>query len=158
MNAPYVFSYGRFDPKVTWDVKVYAWNDSTHALNATSSFQSLLRGERGAPVLSLETSRLDYMWYRPRIQGWPQERAGVAATTAVELPPGAYVLRTISDDGIRVFVDEQLVIDDWSVHESRVHEAPLAAGKHRIRVEYFQGDGWTELRTEIVKAWQLPRQ
>jgi len=49
-------------------------------------------------------------------------------------------------------VDDQLVIDDWTVHESVVHEAPIASGTHRIRVEYFQLDGWTELRAEIVKA------
>ena len=149
-NQPYVFSYSRFDPKVAWNVKVYAWNDSTHPLNATSAFESLVRGRRGAPVLTATTRRLDYMWYRPRVAGWPQEKAGVSAATTVNLPPGEYTLRSISDDGIRVFVDDQLVIDDWSVHESRVKEAPLAAGRHRIRVEYFQGDGWAELRAEIV--------
>lgn len=151
VNAPYVFSYSRFDARPVWDVKVYAWTDSTHPLKAASEFAALLRGERGAPVLSLKSGRLDYMWYRPRAAGWPQERAGVSATTTVQLPPGSYTLRTISDDGIRVFVDDQLVIDDWSVHESRVHEAPLAPGKHRLRLEYFQGDGWTELRAEILK-------
>ena len=57
----------------------------------------------------------------------------------------------LSDDGIRVFVDDQLVLEDWSVHESRVREVPLSAGKHDLRVEYFQGDGWAELRVEIVK-------
>jgi len=152
VNEPYLFSYSRFDPNATWDVKVFAWGDSTHPLSSSAAFRSLLRGERGRPVLSLTTRRLDYMWYRPSIPGWPQERAGVSATTNVELPAGSYTLRTISDDGIRVFVDDQLVLEDWSVHESRVREVPLAAGKHRIRVEYFQGDGWAELRAEIVKS------
>jgi parallel beta-helix repeat protein len=150
-NVPYVFSYSRFDPRLTWDVKVFAWTDSTHPLTASEAFQSLLRGERGAPALTRAEKRLDYMWSRPRIPDWPQDKYGVTATTTVELPPGSYALRTISDDGIRVFVDGQLVLEDWSVHESRVRETPLAAGKHEIRVEYFQGDGWAELRVEVVK-------
>jgi hypothetical protein len=148
------FSYSRFDPRVSWDVRVFAWSDSTHPVNASSAFASLLRSERGAPMLSLATSRLDYVWFRPRVAGWPQERAGVVATTSVDLPRGNYALRTISDDGIRVYVDDRLAIDDWSVHESVVHTVPIAAGPHLIRVEYFQVDGWTELRAEIVKARQ----
>lgn len=151
VHTPYVFSYSRFDARTTWDVKVYAWSDSTHPLNAHAAFAALIRGERGQPALTLTTPRLDYMWYRPREAGWPQERAGVMATAAVNLPPGSYTLRTISDDGIRVFVDDRLVIEDWTVHESKVHEVPLSPGQHRLRVEYFQGDGWAELRAEILK-------
>ena len=148
------FSYSRFDPKLSWTVRVYAWTDSaTHPVDAPAAFAALLGGRRGTPALTLTASRLDYMWYRPpvRMRGWPQERAGVVAETAVDLPAGRYALRTISDDGIRVWVDDRLVIEDWSVHESRIHEAPLEAGRHRIRVEYFQRDGWTELRAEILK-------
>ena len=150
-GQPYEFSYSRFDPKAVWNVKVFAWNDTTHPLNAKAAFQSLLRGERGAPALERREPRLDYMWYRPRITGWPVDKYGVSATTTVDLPAGAYTLRTISDDGIRVYVDDRLVIEDWSVHESRVREVPLTVGKHVVRVEYFQGDGWAELRVEIVK-------
>jgi nitrous oxidase accessory protein NosD len=145
------FAYSRFDARPSWDVKVYAWNDTTHPLKAAAQFDALVRGQQGVPVLTLAASRLDYVWYRPRISGWPQERVGVAATTTITLPGGSYMLRTISDDGIRVFVDDKLVIDDWTVHESAVHEAPLAPGRHRLRVEYFQLDGWTELRAEVVK-------
>lgn len=152
VNAPYAFSYSRFDPRLEWDVKVYAWSDSTHPLNAAQAFDSLLRGERGEPTLTLASRRLDYVWSRPTIEAWPREKAAVVATTRVALPPGSYTLRTISDDGIRVYVDDVRVIDDWTVHESRVIESPLAAGEHRVRVEYFQLDGWTELRAEIVKG------
>ncbi|MEX2177689.1 MAG: right-handed parallel beta-helix repeat-containing protein [Gemmatimonadaceae bacterium] len=153
-QGPHVFAYSRFDARPRWNVTVYAWTDSvTHPVDSAAAFAALLRGERGAPALSFTSPRLDYMWYRPpaRVQGWPQERAGVAATAEVDLPAGRYVLRTISDDGIRVYVDDRLVIEDWSVHESRIHEAPLNAGRHRIRVEYFQRDGWTELRAELLK-------
>jgi parallel beta-helix repeat protein len=150
-NAPYVFSYSRFDPRLTWDVKVFAWGDSTHPLNAPDAFSALLRGERGAPALTRTEKRLDYMWYRPRIDGWPVEKYGVAASADVELPAGSYTLRTISDDGIRVYVNDKLVIERWNVHGSEVDEVPISAGRHSLKVEYFQGDGWAELRVEILK-------
>jgi hypothetical protein len=150
-GAGYIFTYSRFDPKASWDVKVYAWNDSTHPLKTPQAFDELIGGKRDTAALSFTSPRIDYMWYRPRITGWPAEKYGVVASTEVTLPNGKFVLRTISDDGIRVWIDDALVIDHWSVHESEVREVPIAPGKHRIRVVYFQDGGWAELRTEIVK-------
>ena len=151
-GEPYVFSYSRFDAKPAWDVKVFAWNDTTHPLNAPAAFRSLVRGERGSPVLTRTTSRLEYMWYRAPTSDWPPTRTAIVATTSVDLPRGDYTIRAISDDGIRVYVDDRLAIEDWSVHESRAREMPLSGGKHRIRVEYFQDSGWAELWLEITKG------
>jgi nitrous oxidase accessory protein NosD len=151
-GAGYVFTYSRFDPKARWDLKVYAWNDTTHPVKAGAAFDSLLAGTRGAPKLDTTARRLDYMWYRPRIAGWPAEKYGVAATAEITLPAGsAYTLRTISDDGIRVWIDDALVIEDWTVHESKVIEVPILPGRRRIKVHYWQEGGWAELRTEILK-------
>ena len=69
----------------------------------------------------------------------------------VDLPKGRFVLRTISDDGIRVWVDGKLVIDRFDVHESVVAEASIDGGRHTLRVEYFEFVSWAELRVEIVK-------
>jgi len=156
VNAPYVFSYSRFDPRATWDVKVYAWNDTTHPLNARAAFDSLLRGERGSPAAAQTTNRLDDMWYRPpaSMQGWPPEKYGIAANAEVELPDGAYTLRTISDDGVRVWIDGRLAIDNWAPHESKIDSTPLGAGRHDLRVEYYQLQGWTELRLDILRGLQ----
>ena len=82
----------------------------------------------------------------------PIEKWGLEATTTVELGPGRYTLRTISDDGIRVWVDGKLVIERWSTHESTLDESPLTEGRHDLKVQYYQNGGWTELRVEIVKS------
>lgn len=140
-GRPYRFGYSRFEPATEWNLRFFAWKDSTE----------LGTFGRTAPILERKTSRLDYQWYRPLLPGLPREKWALEATTTVTLGAGEYRLRTISDDGIRVFVDGSLVIDRWSVHESTVDTVPIAAGRHDIRVEFFQGDGWTELRVEIVK-------
>jgi hypothetical protein len=72
--------------------------------------------------------------------------------TSVELGEGVYSLRTISDDGIRVWIDGQLVIDHFEPHGSLVDYAPIEPGQHEIRVRYYQLVGWTELRAEIVRG------
>ncbi|MFL5556412.1 MAG: PA14 domain-containing protein, partial [Gemmatimonadaceae bacterium] len=68
------------------------------------------------------------------------------------LAPGDYTLRAISDDGVRVWVDGALVIDNWKAHESAVDSVSLTGGHHELKVQYYQADGWYEVRVEIVRA------
>ena len=144
------FSYSRFEPAIDWTVRFFVWRDSTAdpARNA-SAFANLLRG---TSLLTRQVPRLDYMWYRPTISGLPQERFAIEATGSVTLGAGTYTLRTISDDGVRVWVDGRLVIDSWTPHESKVDNVALGAGRHDVRVQYYQLRGWTELRLEILRG------
>ena len=82
--------------------------------------------------------RLDFMWFRPTIPELPQARFAIEATGTVTLPRGDYTIRTISDDGIRVWVDGRLLIDNPTLHGSEPDYAPLTRGTHEIKVEYFQ--------------------
>ncbi len=152
-GVPYRFSYERFEPGMDWTVRFFRWTtaDSAAGKLTPAAFDSLTRG---APILTRRERRLDYMWYRPTIRELPQARFAAEATTAVVLPAGQYTLRTISDDAIRVWVDGVLAIDNWTPHESAVDSAPLAAGRHDIRVQYAQVDGWSELRVEVVRGTQ----
>jgi parallel beta-helix repeat protein len=150
-GAPYHFSYGRFEPRVSWTARFFTWSDSTDPRTHVEAFAKLLET---TPIVSQQTPRLDYMWYSPTIKGVPQSKFAVVATGRVTLPLGTYSLRTISDDAIRVWVDGKLAIDDWTPHESAVDVAPLAGGVHELRVEYYQVDGWTELRLDIVRGTQ----
>jgi parallel beta-helix repeat protein len=150
-GVPYRFSYRHFEPIPSWQVRFFAWADSTDPRTHADAFRALLGR---APLLTRTEPRLDYMWYRPTIASLPPERFAAVATTTVTLGAGDYTLRTISDDAIRVWIDGRLAVDDWTPHESLVDNAPIAAGRHDIRVEYVQVDGWTELRVEIVRGTQ----
>lgn len=142
-GIPYRFDYGRWEPELRWDARFFSWKDSTE-IRKDVAFKTLLF-QRPMP-------RLDFQWYRPRIQELPLEHWGLDATTTVTLPLGSYQLRTISDDGIQVWIDGRLVIDNWSVHESVIDTAALTGGRHDLRVRYFQDNGWTELRVEILRG------
>jgi len=144
------FSYARFEPAIDWTVRFFIWRDSTaDPPRNASAFDALLRG---TPLVTRQVPRLDYMWYRPTIAGLPQERFAIEASGSVSLGPGTYTLRTISDDGVRVWVDGRLVIDSWTPHESEVDNVALGPGRHDIRVQYYQLRGWTELRLEILRG------
>ena len=150
-GQPVWFSYSRFEPAADWTVRFFAWTDSTDPRTHAEAFAGLLSG---APLFVRHAPRLDYEWYRPQVTGIPQARWALEATTALMLAPGSYTLRTISDDGVRVWVDGALVIDDWTPHESVVDNAPLAGGRHELKVQYYQVDGWTELRLDVVRGVQ----
>lgn len=59
-----------------------------------------------------------------------------------------------SDDGVRVFVDGEKIVDDWEMHAPKESSGKktLTAGEHDLRIEYFQMRGGATLAVE----WQLP--
>ena len=148
-GAPYTFGYSRYFVPVDWQIQWFAFDPSSSPDKDAEAFARLLKG---SPVKTERQNRLDFISGGELTAGVPRDRVAAVATGQVTLPPGAYSLRTISDDGIRVWVDDALVIDRWSVHESIVDTALLAAGAHRLRVEYFEATGFAEFRVEIVKG------
>ena len=59
-----------------------------------------------------------------------------------------------ADDGVRVFVDDKAIVDDWAAHPATESsgKVTLAAGEHHLRIEYFQLRGAAALALE----WQPP--
>lgn len=149
-GTPYRFLYTRFEPHIDWAQRFYKWSDSTGDLRKAPA--SPLAFATATPILTLRAPRLDFQGYRAFRLDLPREFFAVEATGTVDLAPGEYTLRTISDDGIRVWVDGVLVIDNWTPHESALDFATLQGGRHTIRVQYYQADGWYELRLDIVRG------
>ncbi len=82
----------------------------------------------------------------------PREHFGTIATTSVTFPPGRWQIVTNSDDGIRVWAGDKLLIDDWTWHAPKKHDAELSFDKAttiELRVEHFELDGYAILTFEI---------
>jgi YVTN family beta-propeller protein len=110
----------------------------------------------GAAALQ-RTEALDFDWgANAPANGLPADNFSVRWTGSIETPvSGAVQLRTVSDDGIRVWVDNKLVIDNWTGHAPVADTATLnlqAGQRYPITVEYFEGGGGATLRLQ----WQLP--
>ncbi len=56
---------------------------------------------------------------------------------------GTYRFSTTSDDGSRVYVDGNLVVNHWSDHGATTltGNISLTAGTHRVKVEYYEAGG-----------------
>lgn len=56
---------------------------------------------------------------------------------------GTYTFRTTSDDGSRIWIDGELVIDNDGIHGARrrIEKTGLSAGDHSIEIGFFNGGG-----------------
>ena len=67
---------------------------------------------------------------------------------------GEYEFATKSDDGSRLLIDDQQVVDNGGVHpdQERKGKVTLTAGPHHIVVEYFDAGG----NTALTVLWKPP--
>jgi Mannosylglycerate hydrolase MGH1-like glycoside hydrolase domain/PA14 domain len=71
-------------------------------------------------------------------------------------PPktGVYQFVASADDGVRVFVNGRLVMEDWSVHPARIKTADVRLSRNQavpIVMEYFQADGGSQLDFSVQR-------
>lgn len=109
----------------------------------------------GTPVLQRAEPNIDYNW------GTNSPAAGVVAvdnfsarwTRYIDITPGLYRFTVTSDDGIRLWVDNDLIIDQWHEHAAMTFTADrqITAGHHLIKVEYFEKGGLAVAKVQ----WQL---
>ncbi|MEN9507679.1 MAG: hypothetical protein RLZZ621_242 [Gemmatimonadota bacterium] len=152
-GEPVRFAYTRFEPRQRWAQRVWAYADSTDPWKAPEALARLLTR---TPLFTREASRLDWFWSRPRDAAFPPSRFVMEATSEVVLPPGRHTLRTLSDDAMQVWVDERLVIDHWTPHETTPAYAVIDGGAHRVRVRYAQVGGWVEMRLDFLRGVVRP--
>jgi glycogen debranching enzyme len=69
---------------------------------------------------------------------------------------GSYTFSTNSDDGVRLWIDDVLVIEDWTVHApvlSRSKPIKFKKGqKVQIKLEYFQASGGATLNLAMERT------
>jgi hypothetical protein len=147
-GAPYAFGYARFFVPIDWRIRYVAFDEASSPDRDAAAFARVLSGP---PLKTDRRERLDYESGGAIADGLPRDRVALTADGDVDLPAGQYTIRTISDDGIRVWVDDERVINHWTPHESAIDTAPLAGGRHRLKVDYYELTGFAELRFEILR-------
>ena len=62
---------------------------------------------------------------------------------------GFYTFYTVSDDGVRLWIDDQLIIDQWVLQPETEHSATILLERQKqynIRIEYFERGGHAVMR------------
>lgn len=128
--------------------------------------ESGLRGEyfdnqelEGSPALIRTDSLIHFTWgggsYSPT---GPVDHFSVR-WTGYFIPPATddYKFYTNSDDGVRLYIDDRLVIDDWHTHAETVNSYGThleGARAYKIRLEYFEGTGDASVGFGVIGAEQ----
>lgn len=118
----------------------------------------------GTPALVRNDSRIDFDWggQSPHAS-LPVDGFGARWTRTLNFDPGLYRFRTNADDGIRVWVDDQRIINDWKDGITRENSAVIAIprGQHTVRVEYYENTGaasarltWQRLTETAFSDWK----
>ncbi len=79
-------------------------------------------------------------------------------TSSQHFSAGTYTFFVTADDGVRLWINDQLVIDRWHTHVPGIHSASryLSTGFHRLRVEYFEYTGQASIRLWWQQAASPP--
>jgi hypothetical protein len=115
------------------------------------------RSLSGSPVLVRNDGAVDFNW------GWGSPAAGLPGdgfsarwTRTAQFDAATYRFHILVDDGARLYVDDQLILDTWRDGGRRevTRDYALTRGAHTLRVEYYEQTGEARVRVwwEKVKA------
>ena len=107
------------------------------------------RSLSGPPVLIRNDVDLSFVWGDGSPDpSLPVDNFSARWSQVLFFEEGEYRFQVEVDDGVRLYVDDVLVIDGWQDGASRILEAtwPLEQGFHAVRLEYFEHTEWAVLR------------
>jgi hypothetical protein len=105
-------------------------------VSSGSALSQLLGSGPDESNLNFETN-----WGSGTIAYGRSDNVGFVSSRTVNLASGTWTFTVISDDGVRLYVDEQLVIDAWKIQAPTTYTYTVSfssAGDHRLRLEYFE--------------------
>ncbi len=104
----------------------------------------------GEPALVRDDPAVTFDWGNGSPAQWlPADGFGVRWTRDLNLDAGSYRFLVAADDGIRLWIDDSLVLDRWYPgSETNTVEITLGGGLHRVRLEYFEETGDARVRFE----------
>jgi RHS repeat-associated protein len=123
------------------NTKLLSGNPKGHATSLGNANGNVVKTWNGTPPITPGAG-----------MGWGARLTGKVRLTTV----GNYNFRVFSDDGVRLWVDDVLVIDDWNDGAQRSHvtgtfnnTSTPADSWHRIRLDYYNKSGDTDARLEL---------
>ena len=103
----------------------------------------------GDPALVRSDANLNFNW------GWGAPDSKLAAdhfsarwTRGADFAAGVYRFNVSVDDGVRLYVDDTVLIDEWRITAPITYTTSinLAAGAHRLKVEYYENTERAQIR------------
>lgn len=111
------------------------------------------------PVVTRNDNKIDFNWQgESPATGVEQDVFSVRWKGKVKpVYSEKYTFSVSSDDGVRVWIDGKLIIDDWRDHSATLSKGSIeltAGNLHDIKIEYYENRGDANIRL----MWESPRQ
>jgi hypothetical protein len=111
---------------------------------------------QGNPALVRDDPNIDFTWGNASpASGIPADNFSVRWIRWLYLDaPGRWTFVVTADDGARLFIDEQLVIDAWQDQQTTTRSVTLNLTQafHLVRMEYYDHIGNAEAHLQILSA------
>ncbi len=95
------------------------------------------------PVLVRDDAAIDFDWgYGSPARRIPDDRFSVRWTGTLNLEEGRYRFTTSTDDGVRLWVNGHLLIDEWYDQALTSHSGKIyVPGSAKVKMEYYENGG-----------------
>lgn len=153
-GKPVRFGFSKFFAPIAWNVKFFGWKESENSAEPHANPKDFASVIAGTPIKTMSTDRLDFAGYA-FVPGLPTNHYATLAEGDFTVPSGDYTIQLTTDDGARVWLDGKPLIEDaWKYQGPTDYSRTLHldGGKHRLRVEHFQIDGYAKLKLDLKPA------
>ncbi len=97
----------------------------------------------GEPALVRTEANINHDWGSGAPTGIEPDSFSARWKRTINTQAGSYRFTATMDDGMRIWVDNALILDSW--YDSQVHTVvaniTLSAGDHQVKVEYYDAGG-----------------
>jgi hypothetical protein len=98
----------------------------------------------GEPARVIDARDVNWDWGAGPAE-WP-DNFSTRFERTINFSPGIYRFVARADDGVRVFIDDQLIINEWHIASGAEYRADRSmSGNHRVRVEHYEEQGLATL-------------
>ncbi len=114
----------------------------------------------GSPALVRDDATLTFSWGEGGpASGFPGDNFSARWTRTVQFAPATYRFYARADDGVRIWLDNDQIINEWHDATAQTYSAErtVSAGSHTIKVEYYENIGNAQVQVWWEQAGQFPQ-
>ncbi len=116
----------------------------------------------GSPVVMTQYEDINFNWGNGSpAANVPADNFSARFERVLRFPTASYLIEFRVDDGVRLFIDNVLVLDNWQIGSARTLTLQrLLSGDHTFRIEYFEAGGVAQLEMSVrqlsaAQDWQV---
>lgn len=147
------FRFRKFFQPVNWELDFYAYDSLSGLMDPKRTLASL---DSLLLLKTEKTDRLKYAWWGGIRVGQRQYPQFITlARGAADFKQGTYELSVTWDDAVRIWLDGELILDEWEPAKYKFDESPNRKivlqlnGNHNFRVEHVELKGFAALSLDF---------